>query len=98
MASNRDIGAQQQVGIDIGAQEAAEAAPPVGNAGIMTTNTGFWGPTFIILLGLLALFCWVIFWLWLFLVVGSSSSNAFFGVTFGYVGAWWLLRGSYKNS
>jgi len=22
------------------------AAPPVGNAGIMTTNTGFWGPTF----------------------------------------------------
>lgn len=22
------------------------AAPPAGNAGIMTTNTGFWGPTF----------------------------------------------------
>ena len=22
------------------------AVPPVGNAGIMTTNTGFWGPTF----------------------------------------------------
>ena len=55
-----DIGAVQAGSgwrrADIGAVQAVAAA--VGdNAGIMTTNTGFWGPTFVMLLGLLALFC-----------------------------------------
>jgi len=32
--------------IELWAAAACSGAPPAGNAGIMTTNTGYWGPTF----------------------------------------------------
>ena len=38
------IGASMTQGLAIGASQ--PNAPVGGNAGIMTTNTGYWGPTF----------------------------------------------------